>query len=69
MQGDTRLNVGQGDTAGSKTIQNGGPSTARGRGDGFQALLDLAAKRLGVPKDQLVARAAIHGRRGNPTAG
>ncbi|MBM7785639.1 xanthine dehydrogenase family protein molybdopterin-binding subunit [Tenggerimyces flavus] len=55
-QGDTRLTPDQGTTAGSKTIQNGGPQLRRAAATAFHALLGLAAQHFGVPATQLVAR-------------
>ncbi len=55
VQGDTQVTPDQGTTAGSKTIQNGGPQLRSAAATAFQALLGLAAQRLGVSKDQLVA--------------
>ena len=54
-QGDTQRTPDQGTTAGSKTIQNGGPELRRAAATAFQALLGLAAEELGVDKDQLSA--------------
>lgn len=59
VQGDTLTTPNQGTTAGSKTIQNGGPQLRAAAATAFQALLDLAAKRLGVAKDQLEASNSI----------
>jgi CO/xanthine dehydrogenase Mo-binding subunit len=55
VQGDTRVTPDQGTTAGSKTIQNGGPQLRSAAATAFQALLGLAAQRLGVGQDELVA--------------
>jgi CO/xanthine dehydrogenase Mo-binding subunit len=55
VQGDTRVTPDQGVTAGSKTIQNGGPQLREAAATAFQALLGLASERLGVTRDRLVA--------------
>ncbi|MPZ62154.1 MAG: molybdopterin-dependent oxidoreductase [Propionibacteriales bacterium] len=55
VQGDTQVTPDQGTTAGSKTIQNGGPELRRAAATAFQALLDLAAEWFGVSRDRLVA--------------
>lgn len=55
VQGDTQVTPDQGTTAGSKTVQNGGPQLRSAAATAFQALLGLAAQRLGVSKDALVA--------------
>jgi nicotinate dehydrogenase subunit B len=55
VQGDTQVTPDQGTTAGSKTVQNGGPQLRLAAATAFQALLGLAAQQLGVSKDQLVA--------------
>src|SRR5262245_8613523 len=62
VQGDTDRTPGsQGYTAGSKTIQNEGPSLRLAAATAFQGLLALAAAQFGVPASQLRAR---HGRIG-----
>ena len=55
VQGDTQVTPNQGVTAGSKTVQNGGPQLRLAAATAFQALLGLAAQQLNVSKDQLVA--------------
>ena len=55
VQGDTATTPDQGNTAGSKTIQNGGPQLRQAAATAFQALLDLAAQRLGAPRSRLRA--------------
>ncbi len=55
VQGDTQVTPNQGTTAGSKSVQNGGPQLRLAAATAFQALLGLAAQQLGVSKDQLVA--------------
>lgn len=55
VQGDTQVTPDQGTTAGSKSIQNGGPQLRSAAATAFQALLGMAAQRLGVSKDGLVA--------------
>ena len=62
VQGDTDRTPGsQGYTAGSKTIQNEGPSLRLAAATAFQGLLGLAAAQFGVSASQLRAR---HGRIG-----
>jgi nicotinate dehydrogenase subunit B len=56
VQGDTRLSVGQGVTAGSKTLQNGGPELRQAAATAYKALLERAAEHLGVPTSRLEAR-------------
>jgi nicotinate dehydrogenase subunit B len=41
VQGDTRVTPDQGTTAGSKTVQNGGPQLRQAAATAFQALLGL----------------------------
>jgi nicotinate dehydrogenase subunit B len=55
VQGDTQVTPDQGVTAGSKTLQNGGPQLRQAAATAYQALLGLAAQHLHVSKDQLVA--------------
>jgi nicotinate dehydrogenase subunit B len=59
VQGDTRVTPDQGVTAGSKTIQNGGPQLREAAATAFQALLGLASEQLGVPRDRLVAEDGV----------
>jgi nicotinate dehydrogenase subunit B len=59
VQGDTRVTPDQGLTAGSKSIQDGGPELRAAAATAFQALLGLASKRLGVPRDRLVAEDGV----------
>lgn len=54
-QGDTRVTPDQGTTAGSKTIQNGGPQLRQAAATAFQALLDLGAAYFNVDRSQLTA--------------
>lgn len=56
VQGDTRVTPDQGTTAGSKTIQNGGPQLRQAAATAFQALLGLAAQHFQVQPSRLVAR-------------
>jgi nicotinate dehydrogenase subunit B len=56
VQGDTRLSIDQGVTAGSKTLQNGGPELRQAAATAYKALLTRAAERLGVPASRLEAR-------------
>jgi CO/xanthine dehydrogenase Mo-binding subunit len=55
VQGDTRLSVSQGVTAGSKSLQNGGVELRQAAATAYQALLSRAAEHLGVPADRLIA--------------
>ncbi|MBO0891497.1 MAG: xanthine dehydrogenase family protein molybdopterin-binding subunit [Acidothermales bacterium] len=55
VQGDTEVTPDQGVTAGSKTVQNGGPQLRQAAATAYQALLGLAAQYFHVSKDQLVA--------------
>ncbi len=55
VQGDTRVTPDQGTTAGSKTIQNGGPQLRQAAATAFQALLGLAAAYFRVDRTQLQA--------------
>ena len=50
VQGDTLTTPDQGTTAGSETIQNGGPELRAAAATAFQALLDLAARHLARPR-------------------
>ncbi len=62
IQGDTSLTPGDKSyTAGSKTIQTEGASLRLAAASALQALLNLAAARLGVPPDQLEARGGYIG--------
>ncbi|MBF6593840.1 MAG: xanthine dehydrogenase family protein molybdopterin-binding subunit [Thermaceae bacterium] len=56
VQGDTALTPNQGYTAGSQTIQVGGSQLRKAAATARQALLQLAAKKLGVSLDQLVTK-------------
>ncbi|WP_028060010.1 molybdopterin cofactor-binding domain-containing protein [Candidatus Solirubrobacter pratensis] len=55
VQGDTRLSVSQGITAGSKSIQIGGVELRQAAATAYQALLERAAEYLDAPADRLVA--------------
>ena len=55
VQGDTRLSVSQGVTAGSKSLQNGGVELRQAAATAYRALLARAAEYLGVPADRLIA--------------
>jgi nicotinate dehydrogenase subunit B len=57
--GDTARAVDQGPTVGSLTIVLAGPQLRQAAANGRQALLALAADRLGVPADKLVVRDGI----------
>ena len=56
VQGDTELTPNQEPTYSSLTVQNGGMQIRRAAATAREALLDLAASRLGVPIDQLATR-------------
>src|SRR5271166_5261686 len=53
IEGDTALTPAQGKTWGSLTIQNGGVQIRQAAATARQALLQEAAKRLGVPVEDL----------------
>ena len=55
LQGDTRLSVSQGVTAGSKSLQNGGVELRQAAATAYRALLRRAAEHLGVPAERLIA--------------
>jgi nicotinate dehydrogenase subunit B len=55
VQGDTRLSVSQGVTAGSKSLQNGAVELRHAAATAYQALLTRAADHFGVPADRLIA--------------
>jgi nicotinate dehydrogenase subunit B len=59
VQGDTLTTPDQGTTAGSKSIQNGGPELRAAAATAFQALLDLAARHFGVPRSRLTANDGV----------
>src|SRR5215510_3937066 len=74
VQGDTDRTPGStGYTAGSKTIQNEGPSLRLAAATAFQSLLSLACTQFGVDASQLVAKNGRIGvgdhRRGSKTYG
>lgn len=56
IQGDTLLTPDQGPTFGSLTIQNGGMQIRQAAATARGALLDEAAKRLNVPREELATR-------------
>src|SRR5215510_5115869 len=59
IQGDTALTPDQGPTYASLSIQVGGMQIRRAAATAREALLDLAARRLNVAKDQLTAKAGM----------
>jgi len=59
VQGDTQTTPDQGTTAGSKSLQNGGPQLRQAAATAFQALLGLAARTLGAPKERLTAKDGV----------
>ncbi|MDI3340299.1 MAG: molybdopterin-dependent oxidoreductase [Sphaerobacter sp.] len=68
VMGDTAATPDQGYTAGSKTLQVAGPVLQRAAAQAYALLLDLAAERLGAPKDQLVAEDGVIRVAGNDAA-
>lgn len=67
VQGDTALTPNQGPTYSSLTVQNGGMQIRRAAATAREALLDLAASRLGIAKDQLAVHAGtVSPRSGGP---
>jgi CO/xanthine dehydrogenase Mo-binding subunit len=59
IQGDTLLTPNQGPTFGSLSIQIGGMQVRQAAATAREALLDQAAKKLGVAKDQLSVRDGV----------
>jgi CO/xanthine dehydrogenase Mo-binding subunit len=59
VQGDTALTPNQGPTFASLSIQVGGMQIRRAAATARETLLDLAASRLKVPKNQLAIRAGV----------
>jgi nicotinate dehydrogenase subunit B len=59
VQGDTALTPNQGPTYASLSIQNGGMQIRRAAATAREALLDLAARHLGVAKAELAVRNGI----------
>jgi nicotinate dehydrogenase subunit B len=57
--GDTAHSVDQGPTVGSLTIALAGPQLRQAAANGRQALLALAATKLGVPADQLTVKDGV----------
>ena len=57
--GDTARSVDQGPTVGSLTIALAGPQLRQAAANGRQALLALAAARLGVPADKLAVKDGV----------
>ncbi len=55
VQGDTRLCPTQGTTAGSKSLQNGGPQLRAAAATAYAALLGLAAQHFGIDKSGITA--------------
>src|SRR5271166_1436301 len=67
VQGDTALTPNQGPTYASLSIQSGGKQIRQAAATAREALLDLAASRLAVPKDQLAAHeGTVSPRSGGP---
>ncbi len=63
---DTRKAIDQGITAGSRTIERGGPQLRQAAAAARQELLKLAATRLSVPADALTVKDGIVSVAGNP---
>src|SRR5579875_1488195 len=59
VMGDTARTPNEGYTAGSKTIQTGGVNLRRASAQAREALLAMAAKRLGVPAARLIVRDGV----------
>ena len=59
LMGDTADTVDQGPTVGSLTIDLAGPQLRQAAADGRQALLNLAATRLGVPAAKLTVKDGV----------
>ena len=59
IMGDTARSVDQGPTVGSLTIALAGPQLRQAAANGRQALLDLAATKLGVPGDKLTVKDGV----------
>ena len=59
IQGDTALTPNQGPTYASLSIQNGGVQIRRAAATAREALLDQAARKLGVAKAELVVRDGV----------
>jgi CO/xanthine dehydrogenase Mo-binding subunit len=59
LMGDTARTVDQGPTVGSLTIALAGPQLRQAAADGRQALLGLAATRLGVPAGNLTVKDGV----------
>jgi nicotinate dehydrogenase subunit B len=66
VQGDTERTPDQGYTVGSKTIHHGGPQIRQAAAEARQALLELAAARLGAPVDRLTVTDAVVSVEGDP---
>ncbi len=67
VQGDTGRTPDQGYTAGSKTIQAGGPPLRQAAAEARQTLLGLASARFGVPVDQLIVRDGVVSAKSDPS--
>ena len=65
IQGDTERTPNQGYTAGSKTIQQGGPPIRQAAAEARRTLLGLAAARLGVTPEQLTVDDGVVALRGD----
>ncbi len=66
VQGDSALTPDQGSTVGSFTVAVGGAQLRRAAAEARQALLGLAADRLGAPAEQLTARDGVVSVAGDP---
>ncbi len=66
VMGDTGRAPNEGYTAGSMTVRMGGGQLRKAAAEACLALLERAAERLGVPRDQLEVRDAVVSVRGAP---
>src|SRR4051794_14948354 len=66
LMGDTARTVDQGPTVGSLTIALGGPQLRQAAANARQALLSLAAARLGVPASDLTVKDGVVSALGDP---
>jgi len=67
VQGDTARTPDQGYTVGSKTIDQGGPQLRQAAAEARQALLEMAAARLGAPVERLVVKDGVVSAREEPS--
>jgi CO/xanthine dehydrogenase Mo-binding subunit len=67
LMGDTARTVDQGPTVGSLTIVRAGPQLRQAAANGRQALLTMAATRLGVPAGKLTVKDGVVSVAGDPS--